>query len=410
MASHDPGLEDGGFVPFFRAYTKTWIHAVATAGLTAFGTLTIVHNWFVALALASYVVPPILLYLRRPGRVSRTGPGSVPGAGEPERAVDSPDSRRTEGVGDGGREDGTDAREADDAHGGADDANEWHAVDAPTAATLHDVTVTNSSAVAVGAGGVVLTVAGDGEWSVLLEDGPAAGANDLHGVDATDDGDAVWTAGDSGSLGRVDLETGRHTDYTAPRDVTDNWLGVAVGGEDGEETILLITGSGGVYRGRYRDGEIGWDDPLTPGSGSSLSAVAIGDGVGYCCDTDDGVFETTDGGESFERVGLDADGTLTDVATANGGCLVSADDGVVHRYDGPAWTPERVADDAVTGLDCHGERAVACTTTGIVLERDGPAAEWDRVASGSAGGLHAVSIGPERSIAVGEDGNIVQRR
>ncbi|QSX00132.1 hypothetical protein [Haloterrigena alkaliphila] len=504
MSSQDARLESGGFVPFYRSYTKTWIHAVATAGLTAFGTLTIVHRWFAALALASYVVPPVVLYLRHgrtdgrsvpdrdapeperrdadpavePGRDTsipeRTASEPEP---EPRRAESKPDAERAtshetdeletadssdetakavageraspraerpsrgdpeaktepEPAAEVGTEpnapEGPTAERESDPEPTAEPQSEpeppaWHAVDAPTAATLRDVVLTepndtdgSSAGYAVGDGGVVL--AGDGdEWTVVLEDGPAAGRNDLHGVDATADGEAVWVAGDSGALGRIDAETGRHTDYTAPEDITDNWLGVAVGGASGAETVLLIDGSGAVLRGEYRaDGTDGpgleWTGPEKPGSGSSLSGVALADdAVGYCCDTNDGVFETNDGGESFERVGLEgADGTLTDVATGGrDDCLVSADDGVVHRYDGGStWTPERVADEALPGIDRHEGRTVACASDGAVHVREGAAADWERTDTGASAGLLAVSLGIGGIAAVGEDGTVVVR-
>ncbi|NUB89676.1 hypothetical protein HT576_01325 [Haloterrigena sp. SYSU A121-1] len=462
MSSQNARLETGGFVPFYRSYTKTWIHAVATAGLTAFGTLTIVHRWFAALALASYVVPPIVLYLRHGRNDDRADADR--GASTPERdesptesepESDTPKSEsnhaepESEPSGSSRAEpDATDTRDAlesppssdDDgestaADGTADAAvrdarekpepeseREWHAVEAPTDATLRDVAVAaaddtaeSSAAYAVGDGGIVLADDGD-EWAAVLEDGPAAGGNDLRGVDATTDGEAVWVAGDSGAVGRIDAETGRHTDFTAPEEITDNWLGVAVGGASGAETVLLINGSGAMLRGTYgADGDgraLEWTGPEKPGSGSSLSGVAFADdAVGYCCDTNDGVFETTDGGESFDRVGLEgADGTLTDVATAGrDDCLASADDGVVHRYDGPTWTPERVADDALTGVARREERAMACAADGAVHERAGGAAGWKRTDTDAAGALLAVSLGAVRAVAVGEEGTIVAR-
>ena len=446
MSSPDARLETGGFVPFYRSYTKTWVHAVATAGLTAFGTLTIVHRWFAALALASYVVPPIVLYLRH-GRAEERGETDAVESDESDAAEPTPTTS-------GNRTDSSDATtergDPNAATRGRSDASvdtvdriggdraspqsgrapgeepdapaetpEWHLVDAPTDATLRDAVITaangdidSSAAYAVGDGGVVL--AGDGdEWTTVLEDGPAAGGNDLRGVDATADGEAVWVAGDSGAVGRIDAATGRHTDYTAPEDVTDNWLGVAVGGSSGAETVLLINGSGAVLRGAYGDDGDGpsWTGPVKPGSGSSLSGIALADGVGYCCDTNDGVFETTDGGESFERIGLDgADGTLTDVATAGrDDCLVSADDGVLHRYDGPTWTPERVADGTLHGVARRGERTAACAADGAVHEREGPTADWERTETDAAAALLAVSLGTARGVAVGEDGTVVAR-
>jgi len=50
---------------YYRQYTKrrTGIHAAATAALTGFGLLAYFEQWFVAVAIASYLLPPIYLYL-----------------------------------------------------------------------------------------------------------------------------------------------------------------------------------------------------------------------------------------------------------------------------------------------------------------------------------------------------------
>ncbi|ELY54032.1 ICP22 family protein [Natronolimnohabitans innermongolicus] len=482
MTALESRLETDGFGPFFRSYTRTWIHAVATAGLTAFGTLTFVNNWFAALALASYVVPPVALYLRYRNGTAKSEPEpsesaestsetADPVEAEPEpsesvstagsestgesvgsdsSAVDEPadDAERSDAEAttakpdDGAEEPAVEVEHSPDGdeepgkneNGGPDAAPtpdveppEWRAVDVPTDATLRDVVAGPTGAYAVGDGGAVLAddggdgdgpEDGDPEWTVVLEDGPATGSNDLRGVDATDDGAAVWVAGDSGALGRIDTETGRHTDYTAPADVTDNWLGVAVAGAGGAETILVINGSGAVLRGEYRDGDLEWTGPDKPGSGSSFSGIALfgdggGDGetaVGYCCDTNDGVYETVDGGETFERVGLEgADGTLTGVATTGrGNCLVSADDGVVHRYDGTTWTPERVLEGALSGIARDGERTAAAADDGRVYEREGAAVDWNRSAVELEAPLLAVSLEANRTVAVGESGAVLE--
>lgn len=527
MATHERQSDEPGFVPFFRSYTRTWIHAVATAGLTAFGTLTIVHRWFAALAIASYVVPPVVLYVRKlraheraasgasehgiateteadsgseiesevdsrngAGSRSETEPESDPrtavasetGSGaeletgaeaeseaeldadvEPEPVSESApepeleatrsrddeptagsaledarpdrapassrederrddDLERSDDSGDGQSDEEDERREDGDEQAGADeegaDRADWELLEdaVPNATTLFDVVVTESGAAyATGADGLVVAETGQG-WTTVLEDGPAAQRNDLRGVDATADGDAIWVAGDGGAVGRIDAESGRHVDYTAPADRTDNLAGVAVGGSAGDETILLINGSGEVLRGRYADGAPSWDDPVEPGGGSSLADVALADeSVGYCCDTNDGVFETDDGGRSFDRIGLEgADGTLEAVATTGrSDCLVSADDGVVHRYEDAAatWTPERVAAAALLGIARRGERTVACAADGTIHERSAASkgSDWEPFDTDAAGPLHAVSIGADRAVAVGAKGNLLER-
>ncbi|WP_306057674.1 hypothetical protein [Natronococcus wangiae] len=51
-----------GLWAFYLAYTKTGVHAAAAAGLAIFGLLMFVNEAFVALAIASYVLPPVILY------------------------------------------------------------------------------------------------------------------------------------------------------------------------------------------------------------------------------------------------------------------------------------------------------------------------------------------------------------
>ncbi|WP_293033152.1 hypothetical protein [Natronococcus sp.] len=466
--------EPSGFGAFFQRYTKTWMHAVATAGLTAFGLLSFVHRGFVLLALACYIIPPIVLYITRRGDDAAGSSMSPTDAALAEHEEPSK-SERTEPEGRSATESGADSlgpppvepdARAESANGDeresleetptanreaevepeaesepssepvADDDSpteptgapaseselddedepepepEWRVADAPTDTALLDAAVAErSSAVAVGEGGVVATTDGE-EWTVVLEDGPAAQGQALHGVDATEDGQAAWVAGDGGAIGRLELDSGRHTDYSAPDDRTDNLAGIAVAGAAGDETVLAINGSGEVLRGRYRDGDCSWDEPATPGSGSSLSAVVLEGEDGYCCDTNDGVFATDDGGESFESIGIDdADGTPTGVAAdEDGTCYLCTDAGIVHRYDGSRWTPERVCEETLTGIARVGDRLAVCTADGEIHERDGPTADWERADADATAGLEAIALGADLGVAVGGEGTVIERR
>lgn len=388
----------GGFVDFYRRYAKTWVHAVAVAAMTALGTLTIVHRWFAALALAAYAVPPVALYVSRTTR--------VPGA--PSTASDKPVEsaggvERDETEGRGG---GTGASVS-----GAEETA-WTTADTPVDAGLSDAAVTTAGGYAVGADGVVLADRGDG-WTVVLEDGPGATSNALCGVDATADGTTIWIAGDGGALARVDAASGRHTDFTAPDGITDAWTDVAVGGESGDETLLLANGSGEVLRGRFRGGEVAWTPRKKPGGGSSIAGVDLVDkSTGYLCDSNDGAFATSDGGDTFGRIGVDGvDGTLTDVAGDDaGGCLASADDGVLHRFDGDRWTPERLGDRSLWAVARRGDYAVVCGDDGLIFEWADGVENWQRNATPTGHPLHGVAVGDGRAVAVDIDGLIVQRR
>jgi hypothetical protein len=374
---------ENGFAAFFKRYTKTWQHAVATAGLTALGTLTFVNRLFAILAILAYVLPPIVLYVRGPS--SLQSPADETSAGE---AANSDDRESA-----------------------------WTTATVPTEKALFDVTAMEQDAYAVGADGTVLAATGGREpgrtWEVAVADGPRAQSNTLRGVDAVADG-GVWFAGDGGAVGRLDPATGRHVDHSAPDGDTTSVVEVAAAGSPGNETILLTDGSGRVRRGRYRDGETVWEDPVTPGSGSSLVGVALLDAsAGYVCDTNQCVYETPDDGRSFEDLELDAiEGTLTDVAaTHSGRCAVTADDGVVHRYDDGTgvWTPERLDEDGpLWALALDGGRGLAGGDDGVAYRHPADAGEWNRALTPATGPLRGVALDCARAVAVGADGTIVE--
>ncbi|WP_380674952.1 WD40/YVTN/BNR-like repeat-containing protein [Salinigranum sp. GCM10025319] len=400
-----------GFVDFYRRYAKTWIHGVATAALTAFGTLTFVHELFAVVAVAAYVAPPLFLYFTRSSTASNsdsdTESTSNANANEdPDSTADpAPNTDRDSAPPTRRDHDRTPPAASTDG-----DDSSWTVVEALTDETLHDV-VAGSPSYAVGSGGVVLVDEGDADgWRVALSDGPGADANTLRGVDraATDGG--VWFAGDGGAVGRLDPATGRHVDHSAPDDDTTSLVDVAAADTGDGETVLLADGSGRVRRGRWRDGTVAWDEPVTPGGGSSLTGVVLDGRIGYVCDSNDGVFRTTDGGERFDRLDpVGASGTLTDVATTAEHCLVAVDDGVVHRHAGETWTPVRLDDDPVWALATHDEEGLAGGTAGRVYERVSTADDWRRVVTPASVPVFGVSVDDSTAVAVGADGVVAER-
>ena len=317
----------------------------------------------------------------------------------------------------GSAETDTDTDIADDGRSGTEEAEEptpreWIEVDSPTEETLFGVVAAGPTAYAVGSDGVLLAREGDGteDWRTVLDHGPSAESNTLRGVDATDDGDAIWFTGDSGALARYDVEAGRHTDHSAPNGITDNWADVAVTDPAGGERIALVNGSGQVLAGEYDGGAVEWGEATKPGSGSSMSAIEFVEGAaGYCCDTNSGVYETSDG-ERFERIGVDDGGSFTAIAAAGPEALaVSAADGTVHRYDGSVWTRLHAADTTLNALatDENGTEWIVIGDGGTIRElADGG---WEERETPIETALNGVAVGGP-SIAVGAEGTVLERR
>lgn len=404
------------FFAYYRVYARSGIHAASAAALTALIGLASYtrNNGFVLLAIAIYVFPPIFLYLTAEGENVPTVVGDDSGdSDEPRRndmddvEIGSPNEPAT------GGESATRAIRSTDADDAATDETDpdWIEADTPTEKSLLGVVSTHNSAYAVGEGGVILVRTGE-EWSVALERGPTANSNPLRGVDATTDGNTVWFTGDSGVLGRY--EDGRLTDHSAPRDQTSTWEDVAVTGATGEEWIHLVNGSGELLRGEFEGGSVSWGAIEQPGSGSSISNVSFVDSdCGHICDTNQGVYETTDGGESYDRIGIeDANAMFTGVAATGSAVVVAGDDGSVFRYDGAVWTRLH-AGNALSAIDVSEETGLTTGDGGAVYELIGDS--WELVETPTDANLYGISIGTDDSewiidVAVGTDGTIIERQ
>jgi photosystem II stability/assembly factor-like uncharacterized protein len=226
-------------------------------------------------------------------------------------------------------------------------------------------------------------------------------------VDATDDAKTVWFAGDSGVLGRY--ADGRLTDHSAPEDQTSTWEDIAVTGDSGDERIHLVNGSGELLRGTYENGAVEWGEVEKPGSGSAIAAIAFLDADrGHLADTNQSVYETTDGGGSYERIGIeDANAAFTDVAASDSAVVVAAEDGSLFRYDGAVWTRLQPAEDALSAVALADETGFAAGDGGAVYELR--AGNWEPVETPTDDDLRGVAIGSEAVVAVGSGGTIIER-
>lgn len=392
-------MSDGsrGFFEFYREYAKSGIHAASAALLTAFGLLTTINRVFMAVAVGVYILPLLYFYVTSNGH--ETDADSEHEESTDETPVADPAS---------GDETPVDVESERTGETETETEPTWRTIDAPVDGTLYDVVATAGGAVAVGAGGVVLTH--DGDWELVLEEGPGAAGETLRGVAASDDGRAVWFAGDGGALGVYDTEVSRHTDFSAPANITNTWDDIAVIGPAGKERVFLVNGSGQVLRGEREDGAPPtWDEPVKPGSGSSMSAIEFAtDTVGFCCDTNGTVLTTTDGGVEYAVVGIDDADALTDIAPVSADrATVTATDGTLHRYDGSVWTPHPVSDGSLTAIARRGEEEIVVDDTGTIFGRDG--SDWKRESSVNTQ-LRGVAVLDDGAVAVGDEGRIVDRR
>ena len=135
----EPGSSAGqwlrGLWEYYRGYTQTAVHAVATAALTGFGLLIFIDPLFAILAIASYFCPPVILYaldadLGKPptpleNTVRRADSEEDTGSGF------DPDSNRDDGDSDDGDTD-SDGADSDTDSDGADSDTDSDGADSDT--------------------------------------------------------------------------------------------------------------------------------------------------------------------------------------------------------------------------------------------------------------------------------------
>lgn len=300
-----------------------------------------------------------------------------------------------------------------------DSADGWNEVESPTQGTLHDVVTTASNPYAVGGDGYLLVRRKDG-WEALLERGPKVDSNVLRGAAVSADEKHVWFTGDSGVLARYSVENesdgcagiGRLVDYSRTYDITTTWVDIAVTGAAGKEQILLFNSSGEVLLGENDDGTLTWSDTMKPGGGSSLSGFDfVGEDMGYACDTSGAIYETTDGGESYETIGAEEAPALNDISAAGSANItVVAANGSILQYNGTVWTERYVGDEELTGIDFEQENCIGliCGSNGGIyaLGEEG----WAADGTPANEQLNSITIGSDGpNLAVGTNGTIVER-
>ncbi|QRV13677.1 hypothetical protein JMJ58_12000 [Haloterrigena salifodinae] len=295
------------------------------------------------------------------------------------------------------------------------DDSEWERVESPTGKALNDAVDTAAGPFAAGADGNVVARREDG-WQTVVAYGPQARSRRLTGIDATDDGRAVWFVGGSGVIGEYNVETRTLTNYSAPKGKTSTWEDCAVRGTAGEnERVYFVNGSGELLVGVRQDsGAMQYEEVIKPGGGSTIPGIDFhAREAGHVCTTSQFIGETADGGETWERIGIDfAGGAFFDLASQGQQDVnVAAGSGIVYRYDGFRWTPHVVDDKrrAIRAVDRDGTGGLAAGDGGTVYERRS-AGQWRRHETSVESKLDGVAMGSSYDVAVGDDGTILERR
>lgn len=286
---------------------------------------------------------------------------------------------------------------------------EWQAADSPVESILNGVAAT-SAPIAAGEGGVILRREDD-NWFAIEDSGPTGNSSALLDAAATDDGEAGWVAGSSGVIGRYDVEEDELEDFSAPMEMTSTWEAVAVGGDAGEEQLVFANGSGEVLPGQYNDEEIEWGEVVEPGGGSSIGgATFLDESTVYVSDTNSMVYQSEDGGESWESIGIDGAGVaLYDVAaSAEDDVNATGGDGSVFRYNGAVWTKNNAGEEALFGIDRELDYGIAVGGSGMALTRTLYGWEEDETPT-DATLQDAVFTDDYLEVAVGEDGTVLER-
>ncbi|UHQ98643.1 hypothetical protein HYG81_21970 (plasmid) [Natrinema zhouii] len=291
----------------------------------------------------------------------------------------------------------------------------WQQVESPTGKALNDAVDTASGPFAAGADGNVLARHEDG-WRTVVAYGPQARSRRLTGIDATDDGKAVWFVGGSGVIGEYDVETRTLTNYSAPKGKTSTWEDCAVRGTAGEnERVYFVNGSGELLVGVRQDsGAMQYQEVIKPGGGSTIPGIDFhAREAGHVCTTSQFVGETVDGGGTWDQIGIDfAGGAFFDIASQGARDVnVAAGSGIVYRYDGFRWTPHVVDDErrAIRAIDRGGADGLAAGDGGMILERQS-AGQWQQYETGIESKLDGVVKGSSYDVAVGDGGTILERR
>lgn len=328
------------------------------------------------------------------------------------------------------------------------DSEEWTRVETTLDDDLAAVTHTAEGTYAVGDDGVLVTDgtggsdggnedegAGDDNWHIVIDAGPAGQDNNLTSLAVTDDGTRLWFAGESGALGSYDVETGKKYDYTGPKGRTTTLTSIAVTGDAGSERVHVGNDSGEVLTASVDGHEITWERVAEPGSGATItSCTAIAD-ASYAVDGDGNAFRERDegnkrhatsagkartgetagkaaeGNDAWTPIGVEsADEVFHDAVATEGQLLAAGNEGRVFRYDPTAgnWTPLTVTDATIEAIDLAGETIVAVDQSKCIHQRTTGDEVWQHHILPMEQQPTDLAVG-DRDHVVGGSGAVVRR-
>lgn len=293
---------------------------------------------------------------------------------------------------------------------------EWAEVESPVGTPLYDVVNTRNGPAAVGAKGFVIGRTPEGEWGILVENGPAGRSRALRAVDATDDGKRIWFAGDGGSMGFYDLESGERKDYSHGDQLGGTLGALTVAGDRGSEKLLVADSSGNVLpaymKENVEEGRMDFDREFAsrPGGDTAIKAITSDtDGIGFAVDNNAAVYKTTPD-EGWKQIGIhDAGKSMYSAYVDEEAVLIGGGGGFVYEREGDdRWTPHDVGSFTVRAL-ARDDGEMLAGGAGNIVYREGNS-RWGRIPWSGGTSVRGLTFGGEgqADIAVCKNGDIVE--
>ena len=302
---------------------------------------------------------------------------------------------------------------------------EWQEVESPVDTPLYDVVSTQNGPAAVGGKGKVIGRRPDGNWGVLVENGPSGKGRAMRAIDATDDGKRIWFVGDAKSVGYYDLASGERNDYTSVDTVGENpssdalsgtVTAVTVAGKRGREKLLFADSSGNIlpaYMNEKDDPDdlrIDWEFLSAPTNGTSIQAIeSDSEGIGFAVDNGARVYKTT-ASEGWQQVGIfDADKSMYTAEIDDETILIGGGGGFVYEREADdRWTPHNVGSFSVRAL-AREDGEMLAGGAGHLVYREGNS-KWGRIPWHGGTAVRGITFGQgdQADVAVCKNGTIIE--